>query len=317
MAKQKKSASKKRTKPPATTKTLKTMSSGSFENIIFDLAVVRGLSNATWRTPGADGGRDIQGVVQRNDFSGDSVSECWYIECKRYASAVDWPTVFGKLAYARNQKADFLILATTSFPSPACRNEIERHNASGEKPTIRVWDGAILATYLAVTPEIAVKYGLSVQARESAKAFLDLALLVTRAVHASYGHYAGTSKLSRHLEFAASAADLLLARFEASHRQRVWKARPFHTNRDNYPWCQASGSASTNLDKFAVRFALAFVRYVSGKVTLNATVAADSVSIGASGVTFSQTDRDALRTLALWGNCVVESSGNDLILEER
>lgn len=306
-----------RVQTSATTATLKKLPANTFENLVFDLAVVRGLSNATWRTPGADGGRDIQGVFQRDDFSGESVIERWYIECKRYASAVDWPTVFAKVAYARNQRADSLILATTSFPSPACRTEIERYNSSGERPAIRVWDGATLATYLAVTPEIAVKYGLASAARESAKAFLDLALLVTRAVHASYGHYVGTNALTHQLEFAASAADLLLARFEASHRQRRWQPRAFHTKRDKYPWCLTSGTASCKLDKFGVRFALAFVRYLTGKNTLNITVSDDSISISTSRLILGPGERATLRTLSLWGDCSVSASAHRVIMKER
>src|SRR5258706_16433701 len=85
-----------------------------FENLIFDLMTSRGMSNVVWRTPGADGGRDIEGQTTELDLSGTAVSRKWYVECKRYATSVDWPTIYPKLSYADSHHADFLLLCTTS-----------------------------------------------------------------------------------------------------------------------------------------------------------------------------------------------------------
>lgn len=40
---------------------MKTLSPTAFEHLIFDLMILTGLRNVVWRSPGADGGRDIEG----------------------------------------------------------------------------------------------------------------------------------------------------------------------------------------------------------------------------------------------------------------
>jgi hypothetical protein len=40
-------------------KTFLTLTPTEFENLVFDLLISRGMVNVAWRTPGADGGRDI------------------------------------------------------------------------------------------------------------------------------------------------------------------------------------------------------------------------------------------------------------------
>src|SRR5258706_15282013 len=94
-----------------------------FENLVFDLAIAAGLRNATWRTPGSDEGRDIEGELTTVDFSGHTSVQKWYIECKRYSSSVDWPTVWEKIAYADAHAADYLLVVTTSHLSPQCKNQ--------------------------------------------------------------------------------------------------------------------------------------------------------------------------------------------------
>ena len=87
-----------------------------------------GIRNLKWRTPGSDGGRDLEGEFTSPDFSGDYVPQKWYIECKRYAKSLDWPTVHQKLSVAINHKADFLLFVTTANFSTQCRDEVDRHN---------------------------------------------------------------------------------------------------------------------------------------------------------------------------------------------
>lgn len=60
----------------------------NFENLVYDLLVRRGLGNVKWRTPGADGGRDIESEYMVYDFSGSARVERWYVECKRQRQAV-------------------------------------------------------------------------------------------------------------------------------------------------------------------------------------------------------------------------------------
>src|SRR5262249_18026984 len=88
---------------------LKKLPPGEFENLAYDLLFLSGVQNLRWRTPGADGGRDLEGEVAVIDFSGETFRQRWYIECKRYAKSVDWPTVYEKLTVALNHQADFLL----------------------------------------------------------------------------------------------------------------------------------------------------------------------------------------------------------------
>ena len=56
-----------------------------FENLAYDLLFLSGLQNLRWRTPSADGGRDLEGTFSSIDFSGEHVTHKWYVECKRTA----------------------------------------------------------------------------------------------------------------------------------------------------------------------------------------------------------------------------------------
>jgi restriction endonuclease Mrr len=107
---------------------LKRLQPEQFENLTYDVLLLSGVQNLRWRTPAADGGRDLEGDVTSVDFSGETIRQRWYIECKRYAQSVDWPTVYGKLTVAINHQADYLLLVTTANVSVPCRDEIQRHN---------------------------------------------------------------------------------------------------------------------------------------------------------------------------------------------
>src|SRR5438876_5270353 len=128
---------------------LKQLQPRDFENLIYDLLVLRGMRNLRWRTPGTDAGRDIEGDFDARDFSGDIRSERWYVECKRHALTVDWPVVYGKLAYADSQQADFLLVCTTGSLSPQCKDEIARHERNRRTPRMRAWEGALLEVMIA------------------------------------------------------------------------------------------------------------------------------------------------------------------------
>src|SRR5687768_1892712 len=87
------------------------VSPSEFENLIYDLVSASGFKNIVWRTPGADGGRDIEATYFQHDAVGEQIEQRWYVECKRYQSSISWPIVYNKLAHADAQSADFLLLA--------------------------------------------------------------------------------------------------------------------------------------------------------------------------------------------------------------
>jgi restriction endonuclease Mrr len=140
---------------------LKTLKPREFEQLVFDLLMLRGLGNLQWRTPGSDAGRDIEGEFDARDFSGASRAEHWYVECKRHSGTVDWPTVYGKLAYADSHGADYLLICTTGSLSPQCKDEMSRHERSRKRPKLRAWEGAYLETAIADEAILLLKFGLS------------------------------------------------------------------------------------------------------------------------------------------------------------
>lgn len=135
------------------------LSATQFEELTYDLVTHAGLRNVVWRTPGADGGRDIEGDFLNTDFSGSVDVQRWHIECKHYSSAVSWPTVWEKISYAESNGAHALLLVTNASLSPACQTEVSRWNALG-RTKVRSWDGARLTAELRTRPSVALKFGL-------------------------------------------------------------------------------------------------------------------------------------------------------------
>src|SRR5215203_1454936 len=117
---------------------LKQMPPQEFENLTYDVLFLSGMQNLRWRTPSADGGRDLEGEFPVMDFSGENATQRWYIECKRYAASLSWLTVYEKVAVAENHNADYLLFVTTSNFSSPCRDEVQRHNLKGGVQ-IRIW----------------------------------------------------------------------------------------------------------------------------------------------------------------------------------
>lgn len=131
-----------------------------FENLTFDLVQLLGLKNCVWRTPGSDGGRDIQGDFLNSDFSNSIRVEKWYIECKRYDKTIDWATIWKKIAFADVHEADLLLFITTSEISPQAKSEIDQWNQSHRFPIVRFWDIHSLIRNLNAFPVLLIKYRL-------------------------------------------------------------------------------------------------------------------------------------------------------------
>jgi hypothetical protein len=180
-----------------------------FENLAFDLLQSAGMRNMVWRTPGADGGRDIEGQCVFNDLSGAITVQKWYVECKRYSSPVDWPTLWGKIAYADNQEADFLLLVTNSNPSPQCETQLSAWNAQRRRVQVRVWRGYEIANILDGYPAVATKYGLRDKPAPIDVEFLPLFIEVTKVAQASYTALELNADPGPGLEVAASLTELI------------------------------------------------------------------------------------------------------------
>lgn len=164
---------------------LDNLSPTQFENLIYDLMVLRGMLNVQWRTPGADGGRDIEGETSVIDFSGHQRTEKWYIECKRYKAAIGWPTIYNKISHADAASADVLLMCTQSTFSPTAITRTQEWNKKQSSVKIRLWPKHELQLRLGEHPDLQVKHGLSKSKDQSGSSITHLSLTVFKAL-ASY-----------------------------------------------------------------------------------------------------------------------------------
>lgn len=235
------------------------LSPTEFENFAFDVLNLSNVRNLTWRTPGADGGRDIEGEIFTVDFSGFSTRQRWYFECKRYASSLDWALVYAKVAHADANGADFLLVITNSSPSPSCETSISTWNSAGRSPQIRFWRGYELGFIADQFPAVAAKYGLRRSAEPLAGQFLDLALEISKISQGAYAAtIVGTDPISA-IEASAALSELFLVRAKnlAEHGQFV--ALPADTKPQLYPWVVAIPEMI--ISETALRASLAAFRF--------------------------------------------------------
>ena len=224
---------------------LKALSPRQFENLVFDLIAANGMQNLRWRTPGSDVGRDIEGDLWNSDFAGQSRLERWYVECKRYDKAVDWPTVREKLAYAENHGADFLLFVTTSSLSPQCLDEVNTRNARGDRPHIRNWAGHDLVTRLGHEPKIPLKYALTAYARAAPKSFFSLSLELAKITQAAYAAHQFGSEPRRALEAGAAIAELMTWRMNDLEQFGKFVPQDFRAPDDVYSWLKIDAARSS------------------------------------------------------------------------
>ena len=187
------------------------LSPTQFENLTFDLLQHTGMQNLVWRTPGADGGRDIEAIVISQDASGHSETQRWYVECKRYSDSVDWPIVWKKIAYADSNKADYMLIVTNSNPSPNCETEISKWNADRRSVKIRFWRGYDINKLLDLYPVVAMKYGLRTLAVHPT-GFIDICIDLAKIVHSTYSSYIIGNKVQIHIEATGAISELITVR---------------------------------------------------------------------------------------------------------
>jgi hypothetical protein len=221
-----------------------------------------------WRTPGADGGRDIQGEYFQCDLSGHIDVQKWYIECKRYAGSVDWPTVWNKIAYADNDKANFLLLVTTSNPSPNCESQIAQWNASRSRLLkVRIWRGYELMSYLNAFPVIGVKYGLSLPSKSTVSDFLDIGAEISKISQSSYAAFEFKTDLRPSLEAGSALAELLTYRMNDLATYGRFVPHVSSTINTLYDWVEVR-TASRIGDEVVVRAVTATLRFVTGSQSI-------------------------------------------------
>lgn len=238
---------------------IKHLTPRNFENMSYDLLMLLGIRNLVWRTPGSDGGRDLEGLFLNTDFAGGLNAEKWYFECKRYAAAIPWPIVYEKISYAANQNADYLLFLTTSSFSPQCEDEVANWNTRGGKPKVRQWPGHHLAELISAHSKLSLKYGLTKNlAALAPSSMLSLATELAKSVQSSYAAEEFRDTARAPMVFASALADLLTSCITDIEHPNEIMARPFQLEQDGCDWLDVQGTPHG--DRYALRAAAAAIR---------------------------------------------------------
>jgi hypothetical protein len=291
-----------------------------FENVVYDLVSAAGLRNPVWRTPGADGGRDIEGDYPVIDFSGYHSLIHWYVECKRYDKSVDWPTVWAKIAYAENHRADCLLFVTTAALSPQCKTELTTRNAQRRRPEIRFWDATVIEQILLRYPSVLIKHGLSKDPRLAAISFLSLAQQSSKVTQSAYGLSETLSQENPALEAAAALSELLTVRMrdvETSGKMRVAR---FDRRQDEYEWLTASGDLSQleQCDRYGLRAVLSLIRHITATKLMSVVVSGDGIRITCPATRVAGSAvLNLLTEVAMWGELELRIDGPTVIIQPR
>lgn len=299
-----------------------TLSPTQFENLAYDLLTWRGMRNTVWRTPGADGGRDLEGSYEVRDISGEYQSQKWYVDCKRYKASVDWPTVHEKVSYADNHGCDFLLLVCTPSVSPNCRSEIGIWNKKDVKTKIRVWEPHFLEQLLIEHPEVAIKHGFRKATLLDAPGFLELAIETSKCADAAYSRSKFESSGNvPELELASSLSNFLSARMlEAKASHLAYSTRSFNVATDGYDWLTINvGAGACNLDVLAIRALLCLVRLAGGGqinvvMDLNSDVLQISHSDG-TALKLRKSELKLVQYICLFAALEYNAEGQNLILK--
>jgi len=298
---------------------LREVSPTLFENLVYDLLVRKGFKNPVWRTPGADGGRDIEGDFAQTDFSGTIRLERWYVQCKRYSTSIDWPRLHASLAYAINHDADYLLVCTTTTLSPRCRDEVSKHDSRRQRPFVRLWEKTDLDRLLAHDTLLLSKYGLAEVSPGQKRDPTELLWLVSKAAQAAYGYSDLPGGNRSVAEFAAAIAELATAVAVESLNVATQTVRP---DRDVYDWARIDMRPGfVGWSPTVLRPLLATIRFMTREASLTITpVFVDNLEVGISitplgQLPMSPTFEAALNTIALVGN--VEWSVNGATIELR
>jgi len=197
-----------------------------FENLTYDILQTIGLKNLTWRTPGSDAGRDIEGEYYQPDISGSFIRQKWFIECKHYSSSIDWATVWKKIAHADSKNADFLLVATNSNPSPQCESEISNWNNQSHRVKIRFWRGYDFDRLLLTYPNVAQKFGVGNFKVEKISGISALAIENSKITSAAYLTHSFDQNPRLALIAASSISELIQVRIADLEQFGRYKSIP-------------------------------------------------------------------------------------------
>lgn len=298
---------------------LKSLSPTAFENLVFDLARRGPLTNLHWRTPGADGGRDIEGEIIDRDFSGHLRLMRWLIECKRYSGSIGWPVLWEKVAYADTAQADFLLVVSTSTFTPRCLDEVAKWNAQSRKPAIRLWPLHELEFRLGLDQSTARKFGLIPLTPTPAATLADLSLHVARMSQAAIASAGFTTISERHLFAASCLAELLFIRSVDLDRWGEMRTSPFLDAEILPEFVTVTGPSSFKLfDRAGLRAILACLNLLlNGPLVIGSNGENRLAIKGGSSLEPLAPAEGLLNVVGFWSGITVERRGDVVCLTRQ
>lgn len=301
-------------------KRISELSPREFENLVYDCVRGIGLSNLIWRTPGPDGGRDIEGEILETDVTGFETRLRWYVECKRYTSSIDWPTVWQKLSYADSQGADVLLLATNSNPSPNCETEVQAWNQDRRRPRIRFWRGYDLPRILRANLPIARAHGIIDPIREVVTDGIDLSLVINRLVQASYSASIFDQNNLQTLETAAALSELLSQRLADLKAYGRFVPATRANEPPEFDWLSTEGDFR-EWEDVGLRALLCSIHLVSQGEMIRAVASGMLLRVRYEGEKVQPIDLKAELLLAtlLWSQAEIsaETSNEEMVIRQR
>jgi hypothetical protein len=301
---------------PSLVARLKQLSPVDFENLAYDLVFLSGAQNLRWRTPSADGGRDLEAEFRIADFSGEHVTQRWYVECKRYNKSLSWPTVYEKLTIAVNHGADYLLFVTTSNFSAPCRDEVQRHNSKSGVVQIRVWPFYRLDHLLSIHGQVALKYGLVQTPKALHADFETIIFEITKLAQSTYGAAEFGQRTKDRIELLTAFTELLSARVGDVREFGQFALHKFRPSRDSYKWCVPFPLDTPNFDQTSLRAALSSIRVILGVTSLKCSVVKGAIAINVSSTTGLRSAR-LFGLITTFGMIDVEYRDDAVILRAR
>lgn len=295
------------------TRELKDLDPTEYENFIYDVAIVHGFKNVVWRTPGPDGGRDIEATYSRINPFGDVVTEKWYIECKKYKTSVSWPIIYPKIAYAHSGGADILCIAAFPNPSPNCETEISKWNKINVHPKITTIRPYALKFDTPMMNKIGVKFRIIEPSIQS----IPIELIKLSANLAEQANSVALIGLSAeaYLDAAAKFSWLSRALSDREYELNADGAK-YRANSDGESWIE--NDQDLELPSDIVRALASLMRVVSQAGRISLATDGNQIVFASDQMRIPLTHLEgALREVAVMANLELTLSDNSIAVRRR
>lgn len=289
-----------------------------FENLTYDLLHEMGMQNLCWRTPGPDGGRDIEGVLSVRDFSGQISVQKWYVECKRYTGSVDWPTIFGKVSYAKNHNADFLLMVSPSKFSPTALSETKVWNQR-EQLQIKLWPDHDIYLQVQNCPNVIAKYSLSDSHASLKLPFLELLGDIAKLLYAAEARYEllEETTLQGEVKVAKELSTLAMVRLWQLETEGKLSLASSMRQRELPSGYIAITDIDSKIDNPGLTAFLYLWKFLFKQDSANITIEEELCSFETDVEEINEGNKQKLDSVAMWANFDYELVGKKLKITQR